>query len=194
MRRRLASAAALIAFVMWGCSGLATTPAPPKATSPLSPSTTASVAPTVTTTSPGYGSCYYVWATSDLPELSKRIDSELKVVNPDFSGSAYAYGEDCVQADGTRTFTAMETDFRVQLAVADLSDKESMGNWVARIMSVVLAVPASELQGPRPGRVEFEFATAQAESRRLNVDITTYKAQGAGLQGARLFDLLDGGQ
>ena len=176
---------------MWGCSALAAGTTSPPAPAPLSSPATAIVAPTIPPTAPGYGECYYIWATQDLPQLSDTVNSGLKALDPKSSASAYAYGEDCVQADGTRTFIAMETDFRVKVPVADLSDKESLGNLIAKVMTVIVSLPTSQIEGPRPGRVEFEFSVANADSRRLNVDIATYRAQGAGMQGAPLFDLLN---
>ena len=94
-------------------------------------------------------------------------------------------------ADGSRTFSAMETDFQIQVAVRDLSDKESLGNWIAKVMAVILALPTSDMQGPQSGRAEFEFHTANSESRRLNVGLDEYKSKGSGLSGARLFEAFE---
>lgn len=134
--------------------------------------------------------CYFVWATRDLPDLSEKLSKELQSLDPAASASAYSYGEDCVYADGTRTFTAMETDFQIQVPVADLTDKESLGNWIPKVMSIILALPAAELQGPNHGMAEFEFQTSNSDIRRLNVAINQYETLAQGLTGARLFDAL----
>ena len=39
----------------------------------------------------------------------------LQAVDTNLTGNAYAYGENCVYADGHNTFAAMETDFRVKV-------------------------------------------------------------------------------
>ena len=132
-----------------------------------------------------------MWATRELPELSERLSRQLQAIDPAATGSAYAYGEDCVAADGTRTFSAMETDFQIQIGVRDLSDKESLGNWIASVMTVIFGLPASDIQGPRAGRAEFEFHTANSESRRLNVGLDDYRSKSSGLSGARLFEVLE---
>jgi hypothetical protein len=134
--------------------------------------------------------CYYVWSSQDLPDLSRQLDRELRVVDPALSGGAYAYGEDCVAADGTRTFSAMETDFQIQVRVDDLADKERMGNAIGDAMAVVRRLPPSQLQGPQPGRAEFEFVTSTSDSLRLNVDIAWYGSNGTAFHGAGLFEAL----
>ena len=85
----------------------------------------------------------------------------------------------------------METDFQIQIAVRDLADKENLGNWIAKAMAVIVGLPASEVQGPRPGRAEFEFRAPNADLRRLTVDLEVYKVKSDGLSGARLFEALD---
>jgi len=148
--------------------------------------------PTATTTQPT--SCYYVWSTQELPDLSTELDRRLRATNPALSGSAYAYGEDCVTDDGTRTFHAMETDFRIRVQIDDLADRELMGNAIGDAMAVVRELPSSQLQGPQPGRAEFEFNAASSDSLRLIVDIASYGNVAAGLHGADLFGALRSGQ
>ena len=140
-------------------------------------------------TKSGYSGCYYVPSTQELPRLSERLLANLQTPEVVTAASAYAYGEDCVAADGTRTFSAMETDYRTKFLVGSLQDEESLGNWVAKVMIAVEALPADEVQGPQPGRVEFEFSTAQGESLRFNVQVSRYRTEGAGYRGARLFRL-----
>jgi hypothetical protein len=133
--------------------------------------------------------CYYVWASRELPELSARLNTALQSMGPGASGSAYAFGEDCVLADGARTFSAMETDFRTRITIRNLTAEDILGNWIADIMQLVESVSASELPGTRPGRVEFEFAAADGKTLRLSVDIGKYRNEGVGLRGAKLFRL-----
>jgi hypothetical protein len=131
-----------------------------------------------------------VWSSQDLPELSGKFNRELRAADPVMTGSAYAFGEDCVGADTSRKFIPMETDFRIQVAVDDLSDKERMGNAIGNAMAVVGGIPPSQLEGPQPGRAEFEFITPASDSLRLNVDIAGYTRNASRLHGAELFDAL----
>jgi hypothetical protein len=178
----------LLAAVASACSPVTATP-------PFASPTVLSVSPTPRTATPTAaagqaGNCYYAWATRDLPTLSQELDRQLQTMDPTISGSAYAFGEDCVAADGSRTFGAMETDFRIRVQVDDVADKDRMGNAIADAMAVVGKLPPSQLQGPQPGRVEFEFVAAGSDSLRLIVEMASYADIAAGLHGAALFDAL----
>ncbi len=188
MARRILFPLVLISLFLQSC-----TPTAPvgQSTPSALPSFTATATIFVATaTASDSTACYFVWSTRDLPDLSEELSKELRSLDPAASASAYAYGEDCVYADGTRTFTAMETDFQIQLPVADLTDKESLGNWIPKVMRIILELPAAEMQGPNHGMTEFEFRTSNSDIRRLNVSINQYKTQAQGLSGARLFDAL----
>ena len=157
----------------------------PASTTPLTPPTET---PEITPTS---GACAYIWASHDLPDLSQKIAASLQALDPSLTGSAFAYGEDCVYGDGHSTFSAMETDFRVKVAVDNLADEEALGNRVAQVMDIITQLPADELSGPQPGRVQFEFSKSATESLFLNVSIAKYKSQAAGLSGAEIFQLFN---
>ncbi len=181
---RLHLACGLFLFVgLVACSSLRrVTPTLPVATP------TPTLTPTAVVSDSGPG-CYYVWATKELPQLSQTLQAAMQTIVKGASGSAYGFGEDCVASDGTRKFLAMETDFRVRLPVQDLSNEEAMGNLIAATMQVIEALPPSQIEGPRPGRVEFEFAAGSAASLRLVVQIDRFRVQGEGLTGAALFNL-----
>jgi hypothetical protein len=136
---------------------------------------------------PDYAGCYYVWAEQDIPGLSEELDRSLQAVSPDLSGSAYAFGEDCVYADGRREFGAMETDFRVQVKVKDLKDEKTLGNWMVKTMQVIEGLPRDELQGGRPGTVQFNFIKSDTENLYLSVSLEEYRTAARGLEGAELF-------
>ena len=104
------------------------------------------------------------------------------------SGSAYAYGEDCVFADRQRAFSAMETDFRVKVKVRDLGDKKALGDWMAKALQVIVSLPADEISGPQLGRVEFEFDATRSENLFVNVPLDQYQHRARELRGAELFD------
>jgi hypothetical protein len=100
--------------------------------------------------------------------------------------SAYAFGEECRAASGETSFLAMETDFRIRVPVDSLSNKEEMGRAVLQAMAAIETLPSEQLPGTRPGRVEFEFAAADSQSLRIIIDITRFRQEAGGLQGAEL--------
>ncbi len=152
------------------------------------PSTTldasSTTAPEITPTSE---SCAYVWASQELPDLSKKVYDALQAVDTNLTGNAYAYGENCVYADGHGTFAAMETDFRVKVSVTDLKDEKALGDWLSRAMGAITKLPSDEVPGPQPGRVEFDFSKSETENLFLNVPIAKYQKMAPGISGAELF-------
>jgi hypothetical protein len=152
----------------------------------VSPPTETSKA-VVPPTDVSYAGCYYVWSTLELPELSREFDAALNNLGPGASGSAYAFGEDCTRSDGSRTFSAMETDFRAKVGVSNLHDENILGNSISNVMSIVLALPTGDVPGAHPGRVEFEFVSSDGQSLRVQVDIARYRSEGTGIRGARLW-------
>lgn len=133
--------------------------------------------------------CGYQWAYQDLPELTAEFDDAIKSLNPEASGRAQAFGENCVQADGDSTFGAMETDFYARLPVDDLSKEDDFGNWMAQAMEVVVEIPREKLQGPNYGFVEFTFEKSEAERIVVRVPIQQYLDTAQGKSGADLFRL-----
>src|SRR5574341_226341 len=136
---------------------------------------------------PTYEGCYYVWASQDLPELSKKVLDALQAMDKNVTGSAYAYGENCVYADGHATFGAMETDFSIKVKVKDLKDEKALGDWIARVMKIILQLPRQELPGPQRGRVDFTFSKSDSEQLHLTVSIDRYEREAVRLTGAELF-------
>lgn len=151
--------------------------------------TTTTVNTAVTAATPTNGGCSFTWASRDLTELTNSFDSSLQALHPQSSGNAYAYGEDCVFANGTSRFTAMETDFRVRTHVTDLQDTAQIGNSIMQTMKVVAAIPAQQLSGPKSGRVDFEFYAGETEALRLGVGIDEYRAIAPGTSGAEIYRL-----
>lgn len=159
---------------------------PPQGSTPITQeSNSPASVPSFQEASPSQG-CYYVWATRDLPELSATLNGELSSRQTSLQGSAYAFGEECRAESGEVTFLAMETDFRVRAAFSTLEDEAALGNAIRAAMLIIDSLPAAQLVGTRPGRVDFEFAGG-SQSLRLTVDIGRYKQEAAALQGAALF-------
>jgi hypothetical protein len=139
------------------------------------------------TFTPTFEGCYYNWAYKDLPELTEKVNSAIRALDPDASAYAQAFGEDCIYADGHSTFGAMETDFYIRLPAAELSDEEAFGNWIGQVMPVVLNLPPDEVPGPTPGSVEFRFTKSDVEQIIVRVPIRQYREAGAGKTGVELF-------
>jgi hypothetical protein len=154
---------------------------------------TAIVISTTTTPeiTPASENCAYVWASQELPDLSQKVYQSLQTLDANITGNAYAYGENCVYADGHSTFGAMETDFRVKVSVTDLKDENALGDWIVRVMGVITKLPPNELSGPQPGRVEFDFHKSDTENLFLNVSIAKYQKQPSGLSGTELFRIFN---
>jgi len=143
----------------------------------------------VTTAAPEYPGCAYQWAYEDLPELSKQLQEEIMTLNLEATAWATAFGEDCVYADGHADFSAMETDFYVQLPVTDLADFESFGNWMTQVMQVVEGLPRDLLSGPQAGFVEFKFTKSDTEFLFVRVPIQQFRETASGKTGEELFRL-----
>jgi hypothetical protein len=148
------------------------------------------LAPVSTDVTPTFEGCGYVWASQALPDLSVKLNDALQAADPAMTGSAYAFGENCVYADGHSTFGAMETDYRVKVTVVDLKDEKALGASIIRVMDVISKLPADEIAGPQPGRVEFTFTKSDSENLSFNVSISKYKSLAPGLSGAEIFRLL----
>lgn len=133
--------------------------------------------------------CYYVWAYQDLPDLSPSVAAGMQAIVTGATGSAYAFGEDCVAADGTRKFLPMETDFRVKLPASDLKDEAALGNLISSTMTMIERLPPNQLAGPRPGRVEFEFDAPNGNNLRLVVDLARYRSEASGRSDTEIFRL-----
>ena len=138
-----------------------------------------------------YTECGFVWAREPLAELSKEFDAALKAVQPQASGYAEAYGENCLNNQGEVVrFVAMETDFYVTLRVRDLEDKQILGESIEQVLAAVSEFPIEQTPGPQPGYVGITF---EAPDDKLRMWFTQLEAQAAidkGLQGEELFNSL----
>ncbi|HAX71861.1 MAG TPA: hypothetical protein PK152_05355 [Anaerolineales bacterium] len=136
---------------------------------------------------PAWQGCAYNWAYQALPELTEKLDAAVKELDSRASAQATAFGEDCIQADGSATFGAMQTDFTVRLPADDLTTEEAFGNWMAQVMEIVVQIPREELQGPNYGFVEFWFEKNTAEFHILRIPIQQYLNEAQGKTGEELF-------
>jgi hypothetical protein len=132
--------------------------------------------------------CAYVWAYHNADEASAMIDTELRAIDPATSGNASFYGEDCVYADGHSTFSVRETDFYVRIPVDDLTNEDTLGNWMGQVLKVALEIPDGLIKG-NYGFVEFWFEDDDAGHTIVRVPVQEYLDNGQGKSGVELFQM-----
>jgi hypothetical protein len=135
------------------------------------------------------GECGYQWAYQDLPELSCSFQQSIQILQPEAQARAFAFGENCVRADGSSTFLPMETDFNITLQVDDLTNESDLGAWIVKTMQIVTAIPPEQIVGPRPGQVSFIFQSG-SEQQAINFYINQFQALPRGLSNAEIFQAL----
>lgn len=133
--------------------------------------------------------CGYQWAQQALPELSSQFLQSMQALQPEAEAYAFAFGENCVHADGTATFLPMETDFNVTVQVGDLNDETALGEWVVKTMQVIENIPPDQITGPRPGRVGIMFES-NGQRQGVSFYIDQYRALPAGLSHAEIYQAL----
>jgi hypothetical protein len=177
---------------------IATTQAPPDSATPPTPKILLTLETPgieqspdiVTTVAPSNPQdCAYQWAYQDLPELSSSFLQSIQSLQPEAQANAFAFGENCVRADGSATFLAMETDFNVTLQAEDLSNESDLGEWIVRVMQVIQDIPADQIVGPRPGRVSIIFQSG-AEQKAVNYYIDQYKSLPLSLSSEEIYNAL----
>lgn len=139
-----------------------------------------------------YSACGWMWATEDLPELSKELSAHLSGNNlPQTTVIATAYGENCLNQQGdVEYFLAMQTDFYVTIPVDRLDDATSMGDLAGEILTALDSFPRDELPGNGPGQVQLRFTAGEDEKFFWFSYHDWLTAREAGLQGADLLEAL----
>jgi len=141
------------------------------------PTVAPSLAPVATALpiTPTSENCAFVEATQNLPNVTAQIDQAIKELQPDASGRAEAYGENCVYASSNQsTFTAMETDFYFTVNANNLNNNKELGTWIINVMKIIDALPSGSISGPQAGFVEFTFETKD-DQKILHVPINKYR-------------------
>jgi hypothetical protein len=133
--------------------------------------------------------CAFMWASEPLPDVSAHVQAALNTAGlSEATVQAEAYGENCVEGSGkVRSFGAMETDFRVRLPVADLSDRQALGDLVEKALAVLDQFPPGTVPGPQPGYIGVEFSAGQDT---LNLWFTVSAGKSAREQALHGADLL----
>ncbi len=153
-------------FLLASCAS--EVPAPTVAPSPAPVATPIPITPTSE-------NCAFVEATQNLPDVTAQIDQAIKELQPDASGRAEAYGENCVYASSNQsTFTAMETDFYFTVNANNLNNNKELGTWIINVMKIIDALPSGSISGPQAGFVEFTFETKD-DQKILHVPINKYR-------------------
>lgn len=112
------------------------------------------------------------------------------MLQPEAQASAYAFGENCVRADGSSAnFTAMETDFNVSIQVDDLANESVLGKWIVQVMKVIENIPAEQIAGPRAGKVSIVFQSSTAQDV-VNFYISQYKELPPDFNYAEIYEAL----
>ena len=146
------------------------------------------------TVTPAYEGCGFIWAYHNDPELTKTVDAAVKALDETASATATLFGEDCVYTDGHSTFGAMTTDFRVRSFFDDFKNEEAFGNWMKQVMDMILQIPADEIQGAMPGKVEFVAVKGDVETFVVRVSIQQYRDEAQGKSGTELFQMFSNTQ
>ncbi|HEX2997404.1 MAG TPA: hypothetical protein VHP14_21460 [Anaerolineales bacterium] len=134
--------------------------------------------------------CGYQWAHGDLPELSSSFQQSIQALQSEATAGAYAFGENCVRADGTiADFLAMETDFNILLHVDDLANESVLGKWIVQVMQVIEGIPADQIAGPRPRHVSIVFQSSTAQAV-INFYINQYQELPSSLNYAGIYETL----
>jgi hypothetical protein len=144
----------------------------------------------IATTAPNPQDCGFQWAYKDLPELSSSFQESIEVLQSEAQAKAYAFGENCVRADGSIAgFGAMETDFSVTLQVSDLTNESDLGEWIVELMQVIETIPKDQIVGPQPGRVTVIFQS-NSDEKIVNFYVNQYQALPSGLSNSEIFHAL----
>jgi hypothetical protein len=150
-----------LSLILSACSiGRSTPPAEP----PTLTTSASTVSTEVSTPQPSnQQDCAYQWAQKGLPELSSSFQQAIQAIGPEAQANAFAFGENCVHADGTVTFGAMETDFNVTFQVSDVGNESNLGELTMDVMKIIDEIPSDQIMGPRPGRVTIVFQSGAAQ-------------------------------
>jgi hypothetical protein len=144
----------------------------------------------LTPATPNTQDCGYQWANQDLPELSSSFQESIQALQLEARANAYAFGENCILSDGSIAgFSAMETDFNITLQVNDLTNESDLGEWIVKVMQLILNIPQDQIVGPQPGHVSITFQ-ANADQRVVNFYVNQYQALPAGLSSSEIYQSL----
>lgn len=140
--------------------------------------------PPIADTSP----CGFMWAEQPLPDVTAQAQAAVDTVLENVNVYASAYGENCINQDGSvRYFAAMTTDFEVLVPVDSFTDTDALAEIVTTLSDTL-----SALEG-LPARTEWLDIVFQSDGReqRLHLQLSAIqRALADGLRGAALLAAL----
>lgn len=141
---------------------------------------------------PTTGPCGFAWASQSLPELSEQLLARLNEAGlPVLAARAKAYGENCLYSDGALAyFAAMQTDYRITLAVETLTDAKTLGSLLEQTLEIIDGFPVRETPGPNPGYIGITFQAGQAVENLWFQQTQSDALRAQGLSGAQLYEAL----
>jgi hypothetical protein len=136
--------------------------------------------------------CAYVEGRQILKNISAQLLDKLTgAALPVESARAEAYGENCVNADGSvETFAARETDFYITLTAADLADEVVLGNLLEQTLAILDQFPVDQTPGPNPGYVGITFKAGEKVQNLWFMQARINELRIQGLKGADLYRVL----
>ncbi len=140
------------------------------------------------------GPCGFVWASQSLPELSAQVLARLNEAGlPVIATRAEAYGENCLYSDGALAyFAAMETDYRITLAVETLDDTDTLGGLLEQTLQVIDEFPVNETPGPNPGYIGMTFQVGETVENLWFQRTQSDALRAQGLSGEQLYEAIKG--
>ncbi len=143
---------------------------------------------------PTIGPCGFVWATQSLPQISQQLFERLQQAGlPVSAAHSEAYGENCVYSDGTvARFAAMQTDYRVTLAVETLTDAEALGSLLEQTLEIIDGFPVGETPGPNPGYIGITFQAGETVENLWFQQTQSDALRAQGLGGQSLYESIKG--
>jgi hypothetical protein len=185
--------AILLAAVSAACSaapfqmlgGATRTPAP-------APTLTDTPGPTVTPTV-DLSRCAYVWSNRSQPELTQQLNQAFQDAGMrEVEAQASAYGEDCLNPDTNTVvaFSALQTDFYINVRVASASDGQAMGEWTEKVTRVVDQLPQEGIPGPNKGQISLTFDDGAQKVTLWFPRARAKELIESGMRGSELFEAL----
>jgi hypothetical protein len=205
--KRFAAVAALVFLglgimsALSGCASLYATLAArltpsPIGTLPASPAVTQPVPTALTSqTATLPETCAFVWSSRSLPDVSTEINQAFRKEGlGEVEVEASAYGENCLDPNTNQVarFTALQTDFDLNVVLDSVEDHQVLGEWIERSMRVLNEYPPGVVPGPNYGMLGISFASS---STTVNLSFPISKCKNLieeGLGGSELFDALNG--
>lgn len=169
----------------------------PTLVSTISIPTVTPLPPTPTATSAQPGSCAYIWASRDLPDVSQQVKQAYRDVGlAQIDARAAAYGENCItDPNSPAGFSALQTDFYLTIPVENLTDTQMLGDWLVKALPVLDQFQLGHIPGPNLGYVAVRFLAGSSTAGTNEINLwfprkTRQNLLQQGLKGSALYEAL----